>query len=130
MEFYFSEKQFLANFYGCPIFEKTSKEGAGTMENYHDFKLIMTKKGIDASLRYYPVDKRYVILSGSYLIATDSKILPKGVADLRKTLLSSKSKALRKDDTYILLLEIELPVSSPSTAASFCTATAMQGTTA
>lgn len=130
MELFFGEIQFLASFYGCPIFERTSKEKVETIENYHDFKLIMKKKGIDATLRYYPVGKRYVLLSGSHLIATDSKSLPKGVAELRKNLRSSKSKSIRKDDSYILLQDIELPITSPSAAASFCTATAMQGTTA
>lgn len=130
MELFFDEIQFLTSFYGCTIFEKPSGQNSVEKETYHDFKLIMAKKGIDATLRYYPAGKRYVILSGSRVTATCSKSVSKSINDIRNTILSSKSKAIRKEDIFILLQDVELPVTSPSAAAGFCTATSMQGTTA
>lgn len=130
MELFFDEIQFLTSFYGCTIFEKPSGQETTDKDNYHDFKLIMGKKGIDATLRYYPTDKRYIILSGSRISATRGKSSSKTIDSIRKNIFSSKSKAIRKEDIYVLLQDVELPLTSPSAAASFCTATSMQGTTA
>jgi len=130
MELFFDEIQFLTHFYGCMIFEKPSAQNAEAKEYYHDFKLTRVKNGIDATLRYYPAGKRYVLLSGSRVTAISGKSSPKSITLIRNNVFSSKSKAVRKDDIYTLLQDVELPVTSPSAAASFCTATSMQGTTA
>lgn len=134
MVLFFEDIEFLANFYGCNIFNKTEVETIPpTQEISHDFSLIVPKRGIMAMLKYYPESKRYVITKGSIITAIEKTSCPKNVSELRKAILSKKSFATKKDDVYELQQDIVLTqdshLSSPSAAASFCTATSMQGTT-
>lgn len=130
MELFFDEIQFLTLFYGCTIFEKEGPAPASVVEPGHDFHLRMNKKGVDATLRYFPDSGRYVIRAGSKVAAVDSPSMNKAIARLRSERLTAKGSATRKGDTYELLQDVEIVPASPSAAASFCTATSVQGTTA
>ena len=129
MELFFDEIEFLTRFYGCTIFEKP-QQNEPSQDASHTFRLVMKKKGIDATMQFFPSSQRYVITTGSIITSSHEKSCPKSVAKLREEVLSSAKTALRKGNTYQLLQDIELPFNSPSAAASFCTATSMQGTTA
>ena len=129
MELFFDEIEFLTRFYGCTIFEKP-QQNEPSQDASHTFRLVMKKKGIDATMQFFPSSQRYVITTGSIITSSHEKSCPKSVAKLREEVLGSTKTALRKGNTYQLLQDIELPFNSPSAAASFCTATSMQGTTA
>ena len=83
-----------------------------------------------AALDYYPTDNRYVIKAGSRIRAKAAKSIPVAIRKRRDELFAIPSIMHPEGDFYILQIDVELLVTSPSAAASFCTGTAMQGTTA
>lgn len=100
------------------------------MTGYHDFRLTMTKD-VNATMRYYPIGKRFVILAGSKVRFTESDDMHNQlISQLRAEVFADEEKARVKGNAVILLDDVEIPRPYPSPAACFCTGTSMQGTTA
>lgn len=96
---------------------------------YHDFSLKMAD--VNATVRYYPIGRRFVIQSGSKVRLEESEDLHnQSISQLRADVFADEKKALIKGKSVILLEDIEIPRPYPSPAACFCTGTSMQGTTA
>ena len=140
MVLFFEDIEFLSEFYGCNIFCR-AEDPSDTdelpnnlvNENSHTFVLTVPKRGIDARLRFYPISNTYVILKGSTISVEEKYSCPKNISDFRKTNIAQKNKLTKKGDVFELLQDVVFPADkkmhSPSAAASFCTATSMQGTT-
>jgi hypothetical protein len=71
-----------------------------------------------------------VIKAGSRIRAKAAKSIPAAIRKRREELFAIPSIMHLEGDFYVLRMDVELHVTSPSAAASFCTGTAMQGTTA
>lgn len=98
--------------------------------NYHDF-VLKTASDVDARMRYYPTEKRFVILAGSKVRLNESEYLHnQTISRLREEVFADDEKSCIEDDSVVLLKDITIPRPLPSPAASFCTGTAMQGTIA
>lgn len=131
MELFFDEIMFLTKFYGRDIFEPSEDSSkAETHEQPHTFYMDAPKSGVKAALDYYPSDNRYVIKAGSRIRAKATKSIPAAIRKRREELFAIPSIMHPEGDFYVLKMDVELLVTSPSAAASFCTGTAMQGTTA
>jgi hypothetical protein len=131
MELFFDEIMFLTKFYGRDVFELSEDSSqAETYEQPHTFYMDAPKSGVKATLDYYPSDKRYVIKAGSRIRAKATKSIPAAIRRRREELFAIPSIMHSEGDFYVLRMDVELLVTSPSAAASFCTGTAMQGTTA
>lgn len=131
MELFFNEIMFLTKFYGCGIFESSKEDGQ--LENHeqpYTFYMDAPKSGVKAALDYYPLANRFVIKAGSRIRGKASKSIPAAIRKRRDELITIPSIMRPEGEFYILTMDIELLNSSPSAAASFCTGTAMQGTTA
>lgn len=131
MELFFDEIMFLTKFYGRDVFEPS--EDASQTEVYeqpHTFYMDAPKSGVKAALDYYPSDNRYVVKAGSRIRAKAAKSIPAAIRKRRDELFSIPSIMHPEGDFYVIRMDVELLVTSPSAAASFCTGTAMQGTTA
>lgn len=97
---------------------------------YHDFRLTMTKD-VNATMRYYPIGKQFVIMAGSKVrLAESDDMHNQQISQLRAEVFADDKKARIKGNTVILLEDIIIPRPYPSPAACFCTGTSMQGTTA
>lgn len=135
MESFFEHIEFLTEFYGCNIFceSETPATSSGVTGNGHIFMLSVPKRRIDAKMCYYPENGKFVILKGSTISAEEKYSCPKNVSDFRKTIIAQKNVLSKNGNVYELLQDIVFPedkrLQSPSAAASFCTATSMQGTT-
>lgn len=131
MELFFDEIMFLTKFYGRDIFEPSEDSSqVETHEQPHTFYMDAPKSGVKAALDYYPSDNRYVIKAGSRIRAKATKSIPAAIRKRREELFAIPSIMHPEGDFYVLKMDVELLVTSPSAAASFCTGTAMQGTTA
>ena len=130
MNAFFEDIVFLTRFYGCLIFDKP-KENIKT-SSYHEFHLEMRKVGVQAMLHYFPETDEYYLKAGSKIFAKDLTSMPKEVGKMRDDLRHNKKAYQIDGDLIILLQDINITTKkhSPSGAASFCTATSMQGTTA
>ena len=134
MESFFEHIEFLTEFYGCNIFRETEESTKSSVtRDGHIFMLSVPKRGIDAKMCYHPENGQFVILKGSTISAEEKYSCPKNVSDFRKTIITQKNILTKNGNVYELLQDIVLPedkrMQSPSAAASFCTATSMQGTT-
>ena len=131
MELFIEEIMFLTKFYGRDIFEPSEDSSqTETHEQPHTFYMDAPKSGVKAALDYYPSDNRYVIKAGSRIHAKAAKSIPAAIRKRREELFSIPSIMHPEGDFYVLRMDVELLTTSPSAAASFCTGTAMQGTTA
>lgn len=131
MELFFDEIMFLTKFYGRDVFESSKEtKQQTTHEQPHTFYMEAPKSGVKAALDYYPTDNRYVIKAGSRIRAKATKSIPAAIRKRRDELIAIPSIMHPDGDFYVLNTDIELLNASPSAAASFCTGTAMQGTTA
>ena len=131
MELFFDEIMFLTKFYGRDIFEPSEDSSqVETHEQPHTFYMDAPKSGVKAALDYYPSDNRFVIKAGSRIRAKATKSIPATIRKRREELFAIPSIMHPEGDFYVLRMDVELLVTSPSAAASFCTGTAMQGTTA
>lgn len=129
MESFFEDIQFLTRFYGCSIFDKPEKPVK--MDDGIEFRMTMSKMGVDASMTFYKDSNTYVILAGSKIAATTTVNCSKSIADLRAQVISNKKFSQKYgDNLYELLQDVDLPekASSPSGAASFCAGTPRRGT--
>lgn len=131
MELFFDEIMFLTKFYGRDLFEP-SEDSPQTEahEQPHTFYMDAPKSGVKAALDYYPLANRYVIKGGSRIRAKAAKSIPAAIRKRRDELIAIPSIMQPEGDFYVLRMDVDLLVTSPSAAASFCTGTAMQGTTA
>ena len=111
MELFFDEIMFLTKFYGRDVFEPS--EDASQTEVYEQ-----------------PHTFYMVVKAGSRIRAKAAKSIPAAIRKRRDELFSIPSIMHPEGDFYVLRMDVELLVTSPSAAASFCTGTAMQGTTA
>jgi hypothetical protein len=130
MNAFFEDILFLTRFYGCEIFDKP-KEIIKPV-NYHEFHLDMNQIGVHATLHYYPDTDEYCLKAGSKILSRDQSSMPKEIGVMREDFRNNK-KACQNDGGLLTLLQdvnVTTKKHSPSGAASFCTATAMQGTTA
>lgn len=131
MELFFDEIMFLTKFYGRDVFEPSEvSTQVETNEQPHTFYMDTPKSGVKATLDYYPINNRYVIKAGSRIRGKVAKSIPAAIRKRRNELIAIPSLMHPEGDFYILGHDIELLNASPSAAASFCTGTAMQGTTA
>ncbi len=130
MNAFFEDIQFLTRFYGCEIFDNPKETIKPA--NYHEFHLDMNNIGVHATLHYYPDTDEYYLKAGSRILSKDLSSMPKEVGMMRDEFRNNK-KAYQNDGELLILLQdvnVTTKKHSPSGAASFCTATAMQGTTA
>ena len=131
MELFFDEIMFLTKFYGRDVFEPSEDASQTEVhEQPHTFYMDAPKSGVKAALDYYPSDNRYVVKAGSRIRAKTAKSIPAAIRKRRDELFSIPSIMHPEGEFYVLRMDVELLVTSPSAAASFCTGTAMQGTTA
>lgn len=130
MELFFEDIQFLTRFYGCKVFDKPEK--TISEDNFMSFVMSMSKSGMKASMKFYRESQRYIILSGSTIIAETFKSCPKGIAEFRKQIIVDKKFSMKDGELYKLIKDVEIPTisCSPSGAASFCAGTSYQGTEA
>lgn len=130
MELFFDEIMFLTKFYGCNIFESQEEDmQTKDQELPHTFYMEAPRSGVNASLDYYPRSCRFVIKAGSRIRAKTTKSIPASIRKLRDEFISIPSIMRPDGEFYVLAKDIDIPDASPSAAASFCSGTAMQGTT-
>lgn len=130
-------KHLLCDSLGIEYAEFTPSEEGSTiisneidMTGYHDFRLTLSKE-VNATMRYYPIGKRFVIQAGSIVrLAESDDMHNQYISQLRADVFADEKKARIKGNTVILLEDIEIPRPFPSPVACFCTGTSMQGTTA
>ena len=130
-------KHLLCDSLGIEYAEFTPSEEGSTiisneidMTGYHDFRLTLSKE-VNATMRYYPIGKRFVIQAGSKVrLAESDDMHNQYISQLRADVFADEKKARIKGNTVILLEDIEIPRPFPSPVACFCTGTSMQGTTA
>lgn len=128
MELFFEDIQFLTRFYGCSVFDEPEKPIE--QEKYIKFTMTLPKCGMKATLHFYKNNQRYVITTGSTIMAQTTYGCSKGMQEFRKQILENKKLSQQNGDKYLLLQDIEIPESScsPSGAASFCAGTSRNGT--
>ena len=133
MELFFRDIMLLTRFYNdCRLFEdaapkaKPQPRKPAQAEAYHDFNFVLSKKGVNARIRYYEQSQRYVLLAGSTVMAEEGPSLRPAIKKLRADLFATPA-ALRKGDVYEITKDYDLPVTSPSTAAMLCAATSRNG---
>lgn len=133
MELFFRDIMLLTRFYNdCRLFEEAAPKALPKTKNqvpaesFHDFNFILSKKGVNARIRYYEQSQKYVLLAGSTIIAEEGPSLRPAFKKLRAELVATP-KAVRKGDVYEIVKDYELPVTSPSSAAMICAATSRNG---
>lgn len=130
MELFFEEIKFLTRFYGCAIFDKPINPFVqmGVFEIYH---LEIKKRGISATVRYFPQSKKYILLEGSLISAIETSC-SKRAKEIRNNLINLTDYCKRDGNLIRLVQDTNIPVDSglPSLPAEVITGTAMQGTTA
>lgn len=111
--------------------DKIAQPIQANTSDYHDFVFKTAAQDIDAKMRYYPIEKRFVILAGSKIRVYESESMHnQTISQLRGIVFADNEKSRIEGVSAVLLKDIIIPRSTPSPAASFCTGTAMQGTTA
>lgn len=127
MELFFEEIKFLTKFYGCDVFEKRENPWieAGA---YEIFYVEVKKRGISAKLRYYPMQKSYMLLEGSLISAIETSC-SKSAKKVRALLLKDNEFCKREGNLYKVIQSTNIPVESgqPSLPAEVITGTSMQG---
>ena len=98
-------------------------------DDYHLFKVKM--KHTDASIRYYPSEKRYVIMAGSMIRkeSTDSFKNRTAIAK-REEVFNDKSWSKDMGKCVELLRDVEFVTDAPNTPTQFCTARSTNATEA
>lgn len=130
MELFFDEIMFLTKFYGCNIFEK--KKNAFVEMGFHEYYYVEVKKrGIKATLQYFPHSKRFSLLEGSMISAIETSCSKRAKA-VRQLLLQDNEFCKRDGNLYKVIQSTNIPVESgqPSLPAEVITGTSMQGPTA
>lgn len=152
MDQFFEEIMFFLRFYGCSIFEKSTRKKiirnntavtpikqASTQaqtrvpmpmgeDSYREYSFAIKKVGMSAKLQYFPKKKTYIISKGSMIAADNAPSLQDSIAKYRDSIFSS-SKSVRQGKVYQLLEDIEIPNGSASAAAKFCAGTSRNGKT-
>lgn len=130
MELFFEEIKFLTRFYGCNVFEK-SKKPIEEMGASVAFYLEVKKRGITATVHYYPQSKKYVLIEGSLISSKDASCSKKA-KEVRKELISDPRLCKHEGNLIRVIQSIDIPVESglPSLPAEVITGTSMQGTKA
>ena len=130
MELFFEEIKFLTRFYGCDVFEK-SMNPIEEMGEYVTFYLEVKKRGITATVHYYPQSKKYVLIEGSLISSFDASCSKKAT-EIRKELISNPQLCKHEGNLVKVIQNINIPVESglPSLPAEVITGTSMQGTKA
>lgn len=128
MELFFEDIQFLTRFYGCKVFDYPEK--TTLQDGFIEFTMTIKKWGLKATLNFYKKSHRYVITSGSTILARTTASCSKDKQLFRNQVIGNKKLSQKNGDLYQLLQDIELPEtsSSPSGAACFCAGTSRQGT--
>ena len=158
MEQFFEEIQFFLRFYGCNIFEKQGRKKRivkplptpqpkqedpaptpaptpmppaqpASTQSFREYHFAIKKAGVSAKMRYYPAQKKYVVLAGSLISALNAPSLQPSIASFREGLFSLPGKCVKKGDVYQLLEDIEISGGSASAAAKFCAGTSRNGKT-
>ena len=130
MELFFDEIMFLTKFYGCNIFEK--RKNAMVEMGFHEYYYVEVKKrGIKATLQYFPHSKRFSLLEGSLISAIETSC-SKSAKRVRELLLKDSEFCKREGNLYKVIQSTNIPVESglPSLPAEVITGTSMQGPTA
>ena len=130
MELFFEEIKFLTRFYGCNVFEKPKKP-VEEMGDFVTFFLEVKKRGIIATVHYYPQSKKYVLIEGSLISSFDASCSKKAT-EIRKELISDPQLCKHEGNLVKVIQSINIPVESglPSLPAEVITGTSMQGTKA
>ena len=130
MELFFEEIKFLTRFYGCNVFEKTKKPIEEMGESVA-FYLEVKKRGIAATVHYYPQSKKYVLIEGSLISSFDASCSKKAT-EIRKELISDPQLCKHEGNLVKVIQNINIPVESglPSLPAEVITGTSMKGTKA
>lgn len=148
MDQFFDEILFFLKFYGCTIFEKTGKKkrqpkaiptplpkpiptptpAPTPAGDYHDFKLVMSNKGVSAKIRFFEKSGKFVLLAGSTIAADNGPSLRPSVAKMRADAFMTSSFQ-KKGTVYEATTDFEVLANSPSTTASFCVGTSRNGAT-
>lgn len=146
MDQFFEEIMFFLKFYGCSIFERIGRKKQSAKSTptptpkpepkptpsptpdgiYHDFNLVMHKKGVNARIRYFEGVNKFVILAGSTIVAEDGQSLRPSIAKMRADALKS-GLIQKKGDLYEVTQYFGIDATSPSTAAAFCVGTSRNG---
>lgn len=129
MNSFFEDIMFLTRFYGCKIFD-TPEPSSQIDDKVMEFTLSQKKINATAKLHYYTESHRYVIAKGSTIKAENGTSCPKGLIPLRNEILKDSKKSSINGEVAELLQDVEIPFASPSSAGSFCTGSACQGTEA
>lgn len=148
MELFFRDIKLLTRFYNdCNLFEKKAipktepkKQSSSTPKaiptppssplpggDYREYSFAIKKAGVSAKLHYYPVQKRYVVLRGSTISAINTSSLHPSMASFRDSIFASPTKAVKQDNVYQLLEDIEVPGGSASATSKFCAGNSRNG---
>ena len=98
----------------------------------HEYYYVEVKKrGIRATLQYFPHSKRFSLLEGSLISAIETSC-SKSAKKVRALLLKDNEYCKREGNLYKVIQSTNIPVESglPSLPAEVITGTSMQGPTA
>ena len=128
MDLFFEEIMFLTRFYGCDVFDSPKSIATPTYEEYY---LKMPKKGINATVMYYPDTQTYILKQGSLIAANVGPSGSNAAKKFRDLLLLDSSLSKNNGDTILILKDIDITSAKhkPSGPADVITGTSMQGTT-
>lgn len=111
--------------------EELDNEAPQEVENgreYYDFHFTMQSIHLRATMRFYPKEKRYVLLKGSGICRQSSNSLDVRSVTIRNSLLLSTSLTKSvSPELLVLLADYELPYSSCDVAVRVCSGTARLG---
>ncbi len=130
MEIFFDEIQFLTRFYGCGVFESPKLDNVAQTKG-EEFYLRMPKKGIDATVEYYPDTQTFILKKGSLIAANLGPSGSPAAKKFRDHLKQDNSLWRANGDTILILCDQDITSARrmPSGPADIITGTSMQGTT-
>lgn len=133
MELFFNDIKLLTRFFNdCRLFEdaapkaKPQPKKYEPAETFHEFNFILTKKGVNARIRYYEKSQRYILLAGSTVMAEEGPSLRPAFKKMRAELFAT-TKAVKKGEVYEISSDYDMPVTSPSSAAMLIAGTSRNG---
>lgn len=110
------------------IQEEPQLESRIEEKNYYDFFFAMRSISLKATMRFYPKDKRFVLLAGSGICCQSTNSIRPIIISLRNKVLSSPTLVtLVSPDVATLNEDFEMPYASSDAAIQFCSGTARLG---
>lgn len=85
------------------------------------FNLRVPQRGVDATMHYFPNEKKYVIKAGSKVSKESKDSCSDNALQKRKEILSNILAAREEDSAYILLKDVEIVADTPNLSAQICT---------